>query len=67
MGRGCGEESRNQKEVAGQFAVKYMSETTCWTHSLNKQDYGIDQYSVLLAVKNNKLLRTLVLLVKSVH
>jgi hypothetical protein len=41
-----------KKSVAGQFAaVKYRSETYCWTKKLNRKDYGgIDKYWVLLAV-----------------
>ena len=38
-----------EKRVVGQFAVKYKKETSCWTHSLNKEDYGVDKYWVLLA------------------
>jgi len=33
-----------KKSVAGQFAVKYKSETYCWTQKLNKEDYGFDKY-----------------------
>ena len=39
-----------KKSVAGQFAVKYRSETYCWTQKLNREDYGVDKYWVLLAV-----------------
>ena len=39
-----------KKSVAGQFAVKYKSETYCWTQKLNREDYGVDKYWVLLAV-----------------
>ena len=35
---------RSPKRVAGQFAVKYKKEATCWIHNLNKQDYGLDEY-----------------------
>ena len=38
-----------KKRFAGQFAVKYKKEASCWTHSLNKEDYGVDKYWVLLA------------------
>ena len=39
------------KSVAGQFAaVKYRSETYCWTQKLNREDYGVDKYWVLLDV-----------------
>jgi hypothetical protein len=37
------------KSAAGQFAVKYKSETHCWTQKLNKEDYGFDKYWVLLS------------------
>ena len=37
-----------KKSVAGQFAaVKYRSETYCWTQKLNREDYGVDKYWVL--------------------
>ncbi len=36
--------------VADQFSVKYTSERFCWTKKLNKEDYGVDKYLVLLAV-----------------
>ena len=36
--------------VTGQFAFKYKSETYYWTQKLNKEDYGVDKYHVLLAV-----------------
>jgi hypothetical protein len=39
------------KRVAGQFAVKYKSKTYCWTQKLNRKDYGVYNYWVLLAVK----------------
>ena len=39
-----------KKSVAGQFAVKYRSETYCWTQKPNREDYGVDKYWVLLAV-----------------
>jgi hypothetical protein len=32
-----------KKSVAGQFAVKYESQTYCWTKKLNRQDYGVDK------------------------
>ena len=41
----------NKKSVAGQFAVKYTSETYRWTQKLNKEDYWVDKYWVLLAVE----------------
>jgi hypothetical protein len=28
-----------KKSVAGQFTVKYRSETYCWTKKLNREDY----------------------------
>jgi hypothetical protein len=39
-----------KKSVAGQFAVKYKSETYCRTQKLNREDYGVDKSWVLLAV-----------------
>jgi hypothetical protein len=27
-------------------AVKYRSETYCWTKKLNREDYGVDKYWV---------------------
>ena len=41
---------KKKKSVAGQFAVKYKSETYCWTQKLNREDYGVDKHWVLLAV-----------------
>ena len=43
-------EKKDSESVAGQFAVKYKSETYCWTKQLIKQDYGFVKYWVLLAV-----------------
>ena len=35
----------NKKSIPGQFAaVKYRSETYCWTQKLNREDYGVDKY-----------------------
>jgi hypothetical protein len=43
------EKKRRKKSVAGQFAaVKYRSETYCWTQTLNREDYGVDKYWVIL-------------------
>ena len=40
-----------KKSVIDQFdTVKYKSETYCWTKKLNREDYGLDMYQVLLAV-----------------
>jgi hypothetical protein len=40
-----------KKSVAGQFAVvKNRSGTCSWTQKLNREDYGVDKYWVLLAV-----------------
>ena len=40
-----------KKSVVGQFpAVKYRSETHCWTQTVSKEDYGVDKYWVILAV-----------------
>ena len=42
---------KNKNSVADLFpAVKYRSETYCWTQKLNREDYGVDKYWVLLAV-----------------
>ena len=50
-----------KRRVAGQFAaVKYRSEMYCWNKKLNREDYGVDKYWVLLAVvKEQTLLRSL--------
>jgi hypothetical protein len=37
-----------KKSVAGEFAVKYRSETYSWTQKLNREDYGVDKYFLLL-------------------
>jgi hypothetical protein len=42
---------KKRLRVAGQFAVKYKKEASCRTYSLNKEDYGVVQYGVLLALK----------------
>ena len=40
---------KKKKSVAGQFAaVKYRSETYCWTQKLKGEDYGVDKYFLLL-------------------
>ena len=42
---------KEKKSVAGQFAaVKNRSGTCSWTQKLNREDYGVDKYWVLLAV-----------------
>ena len=42
---------KKKKSVAGQFAaVNHRSETYRWTQKLNREDYGVDTYWVLLAV-----------------
>ena len=42
---------KKKKCVAGQFAaIKYRSDTYCWTQKLKREDYGVDKYWVLLAV-----------------
>ena len=39
---------KKKKSVAGQFAaVKYKSETCCWTQKPNREDYGVDKYWVI--------------------
>jgi hypothetical protein len=36
---------KKKTSVAGQFAaVKYRSETYCWTQKLNREDCGADKY-----------------------
>jgi hypothetical protein len=40
-----------KKSVAGQFGVKYKSETNCGTQKLKREDYGVDKYWVLAVVK----------------
>jgi hypothetical protein len=38
---------KKEKSVADQFsAVKYRSETYCWTQKLRREDYGVDKYWV---------------------
>jgi hypothetical protein len=32
------------KRDAGQFAVKYKKDASCWTHQPNMADYGQDKY-----------------------
>ena len=40
---------KKKKSVAGQFAVvKYRSETFYWTQKLNREDYEVDKFWVLL-------------------
>ena len=39
-----------KKSVAVHFAFKYKSETYYWTQQLNKEDYGVGKYWVLLTV-----------------
>ncbi len=41
---------KEKKCVAGQFAVKCKLATDCLTKKLNKEDYGVDKYWVLLAL-----------------
>ncbi len=41
--------SEKKKFSAGQF-VRYKSETNIWTQKLNRQDYGVEKHSALLAV-----------------
>ena len=43
-----GAHPKKKKSVAGQFAaVKHRSETYCWTHKPNREDYGVDKYWVI--------------------
>ena len=37
-----------KKSAAGQFEVKYKSETYSWTQKLNRVDYGVHKYFLLL-------------------
>jgi len=39
-----------KKSFSDQFTVKYKSEKYFGTPKLNKEDYGVDKYWVLLAV-----------------
>jgi hypothetical protein len=41
---------KKKRSVAGQFAVKYRSETYSWTQKLSREDTGIDKYWEILAV-----------------
>jgi hypothetical protein len=42
---------KKKKSVTDQFAaVKYKSETYCWTRKPNREDYGVDKYWILLPV-----------------
>jgi hypothetical protein len=41
---------KKKKSVAGQFAVKSRSERYSRTQKLNREDYGVDKYCVLLAI-----------------
>ncbi len=45
---GGGEECGKKESAAGQFAVKYKSETHCRTKKLSSDDYGVDKYFLLL-------------------
>jgi hypothetical protein len=41
---------KKKKSVVGQFAaVKYRSETYCWTQKLNREDYVVDKYCLDLS------------------
>ena len=39
---------QKKNSVAGHFAVKYKSATYYCTQKLNKEDYGVDKYFLLL-------------------
>ncbi len=41
---------KKKRSVAGQFAVKYRSETYSWTQKLSREDTGVDKYWEILAV-----------------
>ena len=46
---------KTKKIVAGQFAaVKYESETYCWTQKLNREGYGVHKYWVFLLLQKSK-------------
>jgi len=40
---------RKMKKNVVRLAVKYKSETCCWTQKLKGEDYGVDKYWVRLA------------------
>jgi hypothetical protein len=45
---------KKKKSVAGQFTtVEYRSEMYYWTQKLNRKDYGVDKYWVLLLLLFN--------------
>ena len=47
---------KKKKSVADQFTtVKYRSETYYWTEKLNREDYGVDKYWVLLLLFNGEI------------
>jgi hypothetical protein len=50
VGGGDGEECGKEEECCWPLAVKYMSKTHGWTQKLNREDYGVDNCCVLLAV-----------------
>jgi hypothetical protein len=43
---------KKKRSVAGQFDAVNKSITYCWTQKLNREDYRVDKYWVLLAVVN---------------
>jgi hypothetical protein len=43
VGGGVVKSVETKSSVAGQFAVKFKSETYCWTQKLNKEDYGVNK------------------------
>jgi hypothetical protein len=46
---------KRKKSVAGQFAVKYRSETPCgWTKNLNREDYGRQVLGTSCCCKKSK-------------
>ncbi len=47
---------KKKKCVAGQFAaVKYRSETYCWTKKINREDYGVGKYCSQLRFEISRL------------
>jgi hypothetical protein len=45
---------KRKKSVAGQFAVKYRSETCGWTKNLNREDYGRQVLGTSCCCKKSK-------------
>jgi hypothetical protein len=41
---------KSRQKKSGLFVVKYESDSTAWTHELNKEDYGVENDWVLCAI-----------------